>query len=355
MDVRSMTKRELSEYIEANRDAPDPALLSEAAGLRDEYYGRRIFVRGLIEFTNCCRNNCLYCGIRSANRGINRYRLTKEEILECVKEGRRLGLGTFVLQGGEDAHYTDDVLCGIIRSIKEYAPDCAVTLSVGERSYESYKRLKDAGADRYLLRHETADKAHYGLLHPKEMLFGNRVRCLYDLHSLGYQVGAGFMVGSPYQTSETLAEDLLFLKRLEPHMVGIGPFIPQAATPFGDKRGGTLGLTLTMLALTRLMLPRTLIPATTALGTIDSRGREKGFGAGANVVMPNLSPRERRGDYALYDNKLCTGAEAAESIDQLRALIEDAGYTMDTGRGDSLVEAVRSDRKGKDKVYEYKQ
>ncbi len=342
MDVRAMTKNELAEVIERNKEHPDPALISGAAAVRDKYYGRRIFVRGLIEFTNYCKNNCLYCGIRCANRRISRYRLTRAEILSCVQRGMELGLNTFVLQGGEDIYYSDDVLCDIVFSIKEYSPECAVTLSVGERSYESYKRLREAGADRYLLRHETADKVHYEKLHPSEMSFDNRLRCLYDLRSLGYQVGAGFMVGSPYQSSETLAEDLLFLKELEPHMVGIGPFISQTDTPFGDMPNGTLELTLTMLALVRLMLPETLLPATTALGTIDRKGREKGFDAGANVVMPNLSPSERRADYALYDNKLCTGAEAAESIEMLRGLIERAGYTMDMGRGDSLVKTFDS-------------
>ncbi len=342
MDVRAMTKNELAEVIERNKEHPDPALISGAAAVRDKYYGRRIFVRGLIEFTNYCKNNCLYCGIRCANRRISRYRLTRAEILSCVQRGMELGLSTFVLQGGEDIYYSDDVLCDIVFSIKEYSPECAVTLSVGERSYESYKRLREAGADRYLLRHETADKVHYEKLHPSEMSFDNRLRCLYDLRSLGYQVGAGFMVGSPYQSSETLAEDLLFLKELEPHMVGIGPFISQTDTPFGDMPNGTLELTLTMLALVRLMLPETLLPATTALGTIDRKGREKGFDAGANVVMPNLSPSERRADYALYDNKLCTGAEAAESIEMLRGLIERAGYTMGMGRGDSLVKTFDS-------------
>ncbi len=337
MDVTAMTKKELMELIELNRDEPSSELLNEAASVRDKVYGRHIFVRGLIEFTNHCKNNCLYCGIRSANTKVHRYRLTKDEIMSCVKEGTSLGFSTFVLQGGEDLYYSDDVLADIIYSIKEYAPGCAVTLSVGERSYESYKRLKSAGADRYLLRHETASEDHYNMLHPSSMSFRNRIKCLYDLKNLGYQVGAGFMVGSPYQTSANLADDLLFLKELEPHMVGIGPFISQADTPFRGEPDGTLESTLTMLALVRLMLPRTLLPATTALGTIDSHGREKGFDAGANVVMPNLSPSDRRKDYALYDNKLCTGAESAEKINDLKTIIENAGYIMDMGRGDSLV------------------
>ena len=337
MDIRSMTKKELTELIDRNTASPNAELMAEAAALRDKYYGRRVFVRGLIEFTNICKNNCLYCGIRAANKNVNRYRLTKDELIGCVKEGRALGFSTFVLQGGEDAYYTDDVLCDIVYSIKEYAPEAAVTLSVGERSRESYKRLKDAGADRYLLRHETASETHYKRLHPLDMSFKNRIRCLYDLKELGYQTGAGFMVGSPYQTSAELAEDLLFLKELEPHMVGIGPFISQHDTPFADMPSGTLELTLTMLSLVRLMLPKTLLPATTALGTIDERGREKGFDAGANVVMPNLSPSERRKDYSLYDNKLATGAESAEKIDELKRIIEAAGYVTDMGRGDSLI------------------
>lgn len=336
MDIRSMTLKEIAEYIERYKGTADLNIHRTAADIRDKEYGRRVFVRGLIEFTNYCKNNCLYCGIRRDNNNVHRYRLSEGDIIGCVKEGVSLGFSTFVLQGGEDKYFSDKRLCSLVYSIKNISPDCAVTLSVGERSYESYKALKSAGADRYLLRHETADKNHYEKLHPHDMSFENRIKCLYELKELGYQVGAGFMVGSPYQTSECLAKDLLFLKELEPHMVGIGPFIAQHDSPFSKMNNGTVELTLTMLSLVRLMLPKTLLPATTALGTIDQKGREKAFDCGANVVMPNLSPSEHRRDYSLYDNKLCTGAESAERLTELKELINNAGYEMDMSRGDSL-------------------
>lgn len=338
MDIQSMNKKELSNIIEQNNKKPSEELLSEARVIRDKYYGNKIFVRGLIEFTNYCKNNCYYCGIRAGNKNAHRYRLSETEILACCDEGYRLGFRTYVLQGGEDVYFTDEKICSIISKIKNKYPDCAVTLSIGEKKRDSYKKYREAGADRYLLRHETANEAHYKKLHPKEMSLENRKECLYTLRELGYQVGAGFMVGSPYQTSETLAEDLLFIKDLQPHMVGIGPFIPHCDSVFKDERGGTLNLTLTMLALVRLMLPKALLPSTTALGTIDPNGREKGFSAGANVVMPNLSPVGVRGDYALYDNKICTGDEAAQCIECLRGRIERAGYVTDMGRGDSLMD-----------------
>lgn len=332
-----MGMQELADIIEANKSKPSEGLLGEAVTIRKKYYGEKVFVRGLIEFTNYCKNNCYYCGIRNDNKNVHRYRLTEKQILQCADEGHRLGFNTYVLQGGEDSYFTDKIMCGIIYNIKAKYPECAITLSIGEKSKESYKAYKDAGADRYLLRHETADDAHYRKLHPSYMSLENRKHCLYTLRELGYQVGAGFMVGSPYQTSENLAEDLLFLKDLQPHMVGIGPFIPQKDSPFAEENGGTLELTLTMLALVRLMLPKVLLPSTTALGTIDPMGREKGFSAGANVVMPNLSPTNVRKDYSLYDNKICTGDEAAQCIMCLKGRIERAGYEMDMGRGDSLM------------------
>lgn len=337
MNIQTMDKHSLTEIIEKNKETPSQQLLDEAVKVREKHYGRKVFVRGLIEFTNYCKNDCYYCGIRCGNKNAHRYRLTEEQILDCADEGHRLGFNTYVLQGGEDSYFTDKIMCDIIYKIKSKYPDCAITLSIGEKSRESYKAYRDAGADRYLLRHETADNAHYKKLHPSYMSLENRKNCLYTLRELGYQVGAGFMVGSPYQTSENLAEDLLFLKDLQPHMVGIGPFIPHQDSPFANEKGGTLNLTLTMLALVRLMLPKVLLPSTTALGTIDPMGREKGFDAGANVVMPNLSPTNVRKDYSLYDNKICTGDEAAQCIMCLKGRIERAGYEMDMGRGDSLM------------------
>lgn len=263
-----------------------------------------------------------------------RYRLSKEQILSCCKSGYALGFRTFVLQGGEDGYYTDELMCSVVREIRENYPDCAITLSLGERSCESYKKLYEAGADRYLLRHETADPEHYKKLHPPEMSYENRIKSLYELKEIGFQTGAGFMVGSPGQTAAHLARDLRFLCRLQPQMCGIGPFIPHRDTPFGDKAAGTLRTTLFLLSVIRLLLPKVLLPATTALGTIDPKGRELGILHGANVVMPNLSPSEHRADYSLYDNKICTGDEAAECIRCLSLRMRSIGYQIVTDRGD---------------------
>lgn len=311
-------------------------LQREAVRLRRQYYGDKVYTRGLIEFTNYCKNNCYYCGIRRDNQHAVRYRLTEEEILECCKNGYALGFRTFVLQGGEDPWYTDERMVSIIHTIKECYPDCAVTLSVGEKSKESYRKFREAGADRYLLRHETASEAHYRTLHPPKMSLAVRKQCLYDLKELGYQVGAGFMVGSPGQTWEHLAEDLVFLKELKPQMVGIGPFIPHHDTQFAKEPAGSVGLTLFLLSVIRILLPAVLLPATTALGTLDFRGREKGLQAGANVVMPNLSPLKNRKQYELYDNKICTGEEAAECRGCLEKRVEAVGCRLVTERGDAV-------------------
>ncbi len=336
MKIQQMTHDELTKLIAQNAKNPDPAILTEARAVCDSVYGKQVFMRGLIEFTNYCKNNCYYCGIRAANSHAHRYRLTKEDILTCCEIGHGLGFRTFVLQGGEDPYFTDDILCDIVAEIRHSYPDCAITLSLGERNRESYQRLYDAGANRYLLRHETATEEHYNLLHPQTLQLSHRKACLYTLKAIGYQTGAGFMVGSPGQTYEMLANDLLFLKDLQPEMVGIGPFIPHADTPFRDRPQGSLNLTLLMVALTRLMLPNALLPATTALGTIDPRGRELGLQAGANVVMPNLSPVSVRKDYSLYDNKICTGDEAAECRFCIQNRILSAGFELSTARGDHI-------------------
>jgi len=335
-ETNSLDRNELKELIEANIYTPEDRLFYAARRTRERYYGRSVYFRGLIEFSNYCKNNCYYCGIRRNNKKIHRYRLTKEEILDCCAKGYELGFRTFVLQGGEDPYYTDEMIVDIIESIREKFPDCAITLSIGERPYDSYRRFWDAGADRYLLRHETANEVHYRKLHPSVMTLKSRKECLYNLKEIGFQVGAGFMVGSPYQTIDNLVEDLLFLKELEPHMVGIGPFIPHKDTIFRDEKGGNVDMTLLMLALIRLLLPKALIPSTTALGTVDPLGREKGFAAGANVVMPNLSPQKFRADYSLYDNKICTGLEAAESVEELKQKIEAIGFIPDMSRGDHI-------------------
>lgn len=331
------TKEEFAELLLCAEDPETVELLArEAVRLRRQYYGDKVYTRGLIEFTNYCKNNCYYCGIRRGNLHADRYRLSKEEIMSCCENGYGLGFRTFVLQGGEDAWFTDDRMADIIRSIRETYPDCAITLSIGERSYESYKKLRKAGADRYLLRHETGDEDHYRKLHPEEMSLAHRKQCLYDLKSLGYQVGAGFMVGSPGQTIDCLAEDMVFLKELKPQMVGIGPFIPHHDTVFAQEKAGSVEMTLFLLSVIRILLPKVLLPATTALGTMDPRGREKGLAAGANVVMPNLSPVKNRKKYDLYDNKICTGEEAAECRGCLGRRVESAGYRLVNERGDAV-------------------
>lgn len=308
--------------------------LAEAADIRRrENYGDKVYIRGLIEFTNYCRNNCYYCGIRRDNKKAERYRLTKDEILLCCDEGYRLGFRTFVMQGGEDPYYSDEMICDIVSKIKSRYHDCAVTLSIGEKPRESYQAFFDAGADRYLLRHETADPEHYGKLHPEAMSLENRKRCLFDLKEIGYQVGSGFMVGSPYQTTENLISDLRFLQKLQPDMIGIGPYITHADTPFAEFKSGDVMLTLRLVSILRLMFPYALIPSTTALGTIHPQGRELGLKAGANVVMPNLSPVSVRKLYSLYENKICTGEEAAQCRGCLERRVESAGYKIVTDIG----------------------
>lgn len=303
---------------------------------QNKYYKNHVYIRGLIEFTNICRNDCYYCGIRKGNQSAPRYRLTKEQILSCCETGYALGFRTFVMQGGEDGYFTDERLCDIISSIKERWPDCALTLSIGERTKSSYRLLFKAGADRFLLRHETYDNGHYSRLHPPALSGEHRKRCLHDLKEIGFQTGTGFMVGSPYQTTDHLAMDLCFLQDFNPHMVGIGPFLPHHATPFAHMPAGSADMTVYILSLIRLMLPKVLLPATTALGTAASDGRKRGMLAGANVVMPNLSPADVRSAYMLYDNKIAVGAEAAESLALLKEQMHEIGYEVVTARGDSL-------------------
>ena len=331
---RDLPDRDLLDLIGMQVAEAEALLAQRAAAVRQQVYGRDVFIRGLIEFTNYCRNDCFYCGIRRSNACAQRYRLTREEILACCRTGYGLGFRTFVLQGGEDPFFTTERLAELVRAIKRAYPDCAVTLSVGEKDRATYQAWFDAGADRYLLRHETADEGLYRRLHPEELSLQNRMRCLRDLKDIGYQVGCGFMVGAPFQTPEMLLKDLRFLQSFQPHMVGIGPFIPHRDTPFRDCPPGTAQMTLRLLAIIRLMLPHVLLPATTALGTVQSDGRQRGMGYGANVVMPNLSPLSVRKKYALYDNKISTGEEAAESVALLKQSMAAAGYRVVTARGD---------------------
>ena len=306
-----------------------------AVEARKQYYGNEVYIRGLIEISNICKNDCLYCGIRRSNGECERYRLSADEILSCADEGYALGFRTFVLQGGEDAYFSDERVCHIVQEIKARYPDCAVTLSLGERSRESYQKLFEAGADRYLLRHETADEEHYSRLHPRGMSWRARMECLNNLKEIGFQTGCGFMVGSPYQTSEHLAKDLKFIEEFKPQMCGIGPFIPHKATEFAEYSAGSVELTCYLLSIIRLIRPNILLPATTALGTLEEDGREKGIMAGANVVMPNLSPMDTRKKYELYNNKLSSNAESAQALDELRARIENIGYKIVCARGDA--------------------
>ena len=325
---------EYKELIDGRTDESAEYAARLAVDARRDIYGNDVYIRGLIEVSNICKNDCLYCGIRASNKNCERYRLERDEILDCCREGYGLGFRTFVLQGGEDGSFSDEFLCELVSAIKSEYPECAVTLSLGERSRQSYAALKAAGADRYLLRHETADAEHYAMLHPQNMSFDNRMRCLYDLRELGYQVGCGFMVGSPYQTGEHLAKDLKFIENFKPDMCGIGPFIPQSDTPFGDRAAGTLELTCYLLSIVRLIHPRVLLPSTTALGSIHPTGREMGILAGANVVMPNLSPSSVRKKYALYDNKASDGSESAQCKSELEKRISSIGYKVVTHRGD---------------------
>lgn len=337
LDEETLAPEELKILLETLTEEEELYLYSCARRVRERYYGREVYLRGLIEFTSYCRNDCRYCGIRRSNQRAARYRLSHDDILDCCRHGYRLGFRTFVLQGGEDPFYTDELICRTVTDIRQEFPDCAVTLSIGEKSRKSYQRFFQAGAERYLLRQETSNPAHYRYLHPKELTIENRKRCLQDLKEIGYQVGEGIMVGSPGQTMENIIEDLYYMKAFHPQMIGIGPFIPHKDTPFRDAQAGALADTLHLLAIIRLMNPDVLLPATTALGTIDPLGRERGMLAGANVVMPNLSPVGVRGKYLLYDGKICTGDEAAECRRCMEMRIENTGYRVVVSRGDPRI------------------
>lgn len=334
---KNLTDGEFVRIIEGLSEKESQALFARARAVREREYGKEVYTRGLIEFSNICRNDCYYCGIRKSNANLERYRLTPEEIVSCAREGHSLGFRTFVLQSGEDAWFTESRLADIIRQIKKEFPDCAITLSVGERTREEYEAWFEAGADRYLLRHETADESHYRYLHPETMSLAHRKECLYTLREIGYQVGAGFMVGSPGQTVDNLVSDIRFLQDLKPHMIGIGPFLTHPDTPFADRENGSFSRTLILLATLRLLFPGVLLPATTALGTIAPDGREQGLLAGANVVMPNLSPTGVRKKYELYANKICTGEESAQCKNCLNLRVGSVGYKLAVSRGDSRI------------------
>lgn len=331
---RTLAPDELRMLLTAPSSDTLSAISEKARTVAQQHYGNRIFLRGLIEITNICHNNCYYCGIRRGNRMVERYCLTPDEILTCCEEGYRIGFRTFVLQGGETGGTSDEILIRTVARIRTQFPDAAITLSLGEKSTEIYQRYFEAGANRYLLRHETHNNTHYRQLHPEEMSLDNRLRCLSDLKRIGFQTGTGIMVGSPGQTIDHLVEDITYMQQLQPEMIGIGPFIPHKDTPFGSYPAGSLDLTLLLISIFRLMHPSALIPSTTALATLVPDGREKGILAGANVVMPNLSPTGMRHKYALYDNKASMGAEAAEGIRLLSERLAAIGYVVDMQRGD---------------------
>ena len=334
--LQTATKNQFADFIDTTRKGDFSAILREAEAVRQKHYGNRVYLRALIEFTNYCKNDCYYCGLRKSNLAVRRYRLSTHDILSCCEKAYALGLRTFVLQSGEDPYFHDERMVRIVSAMRERFADCAITLSIGERSRASYQALFDAGANRYLLRHETANEAHYRILHPPEMRFQTRRDCLLALKDIGFQIGAGFMVASPGQTADTLADDLLFLRELQPQMIGIGPFIPQKDTPFFNQPAGTTKDTLLMLALTRLIVPRALLPSTTALSSIDPLGRVRGLRAGGNVVMPNVSPLSHRKDYALYDNKAGTDNECAENLRQIESEMACAGLVATGARGDHV-------------------
>lgn len=334
---RTLSRKEYAFLIEGYSPVLAEYAAKKAMQVKEKIYGNKIFIRGLIEISNICKNDCYYCGIRKSNKQCERYRLTKDEIMNCCKQGYELGFRTFVLQGGEDGYFSDDILCDIVSAIHKKYPDCAITLSMGERDRDSYKELFNAGANRYLLRHETASEEHYNRLHPSQMSYKNRMQCLQELKEIGFQTGCGFMIGSPYQTAEHLACDLKFVEVFHPQMCGIGPFIPHKDTQYKNEKAGSVELTCYLLSLIRLMHPNILLPATTALGSLDEKGREKGILAGANVVMPNLSPMTVREKYKLYDNKASLGAEAAEGLEELRKRMRDIGHDVVCDRGDIIL------------------
>lgn len=335
-EKNQLSLEEYQELVEGYTPEIAEYAAAKAVKVRQQIYGNKVYIRGLIEISNICKNDCFYCGIRKSNKSCDRYRLSKEEILECCQEGYELGFRTFVMQGGEDGYFKDDVLCDIVAEVRQKFPDCAITLSMGERTKESYRKLYEAGANRYLLRHETAEKKHYEKLHPTRMSFENRMRCLEDLKEIGYQVGCGFMIGSPYQKAESLAKDLKFIERFQPDMCGIGPFIPHKDTIFKEKKAGSVEMTCYLLSLIRLIHPSVLLPATTALGTLDEKGREKGILSGANVVMPNLSPLSVRKKYELYNNKISTGQESAQGLEELKTRMKSISYEVVCERGDVI-------------------
>ena len=338
MRLRHEIARDELEMLLEMREEHAAYLYQSAREVCDEVYGKKIFMRGLIEYTNYCKNNCFYCGIRAGHVGLSRYRLTNERIMASVVKGYALGARTFVIQGGENPMDSDESIVEIIRLVHATYPDCAITLSVGEKSKETYQKFFDAGASRYLLRHETANRDHYRKLHPANMSYEHRIRCLFDLKEIGFQVGCGMMIGTPGQDVDCLYDDLVLIMELNPHMIGIGPFIAHSDTPFSTEKGGDVETTLRMIAIIRLIHPKVLLPATTALASVDMQGYEKAIMSGANVVMPNITPHEVKGSYMLYDGKEGVNLESEEQIAELKTRIEDIGYELCIDRGDSLVE-----------------
>lgn len=305
-------------------------LFSLADKTREEYVGDEVHLRGLIEFSNICKRQCKYCGLRCEDKFIDRYRISKENIISYAEHAVNMGYKTIVLQSGEDEYYNTDLMCEIIEGIKKLG--VALTLSIGEKTYEEYKAFKEAGADRYLIRIETTDKTLYNQMHPN-MDFDNRVRCLGDLGRLGYEVGTGCLVGLPNQTIESLADDILFFKEINADMVGIGPFIPHPHTPLKDSATGSFTLALKVMALTRILLKDINIPATTAMETLNPNGRIIALQSGANVVMPNVTTTEYRAKYEIYPNKICINENPDKCKGCISAKIQSIGRSVSTSFG----------------------
>lgn len=326
--MQNFSKDEIIEILKD--ESKNDWLFSLADKIRHDNVGDGVHLRGLIEFSNICKRSCKYCGLRAADKFIDRYRISSDEIVSYAEHAVKTGYKTIVLQSGEDEYFTTDRICEIISRIKKLG--AALTLSIGERSFEDYKAFKESGADRYLIRIETTDRNLYKKMHP-HMDFDNRLRCLKDLKTLGYEVGTGCLVGLPEQSIDSLADDILFFKEIDADMVGIGPFIPHPHTPLKDASNGSFILALKVMALTRILLPDINIPATTAMETLNPNGRIIALKSGANVVMPNVTTTEYRAKYEIYPNKICINENPDKCRECISAKIKSIGRTVSTSYG----------------------
>jgi biotin synthase len=329
--MTNFNKTDIIKWLKAD-DAAE--LFAMADDIRKRYFKDEVHIRGIIEFSNYCMKNCFYCGLRRDNKTIERYRISEDEIIDTALKAGELGYKTILLQSGEDGGYTIEGLCAIIKRIRSNL-DCAITLSLGEKSFDEYRSLRDAGADRYLLRFETSDRGLFNKLKP-DSSYENRLDCIKNLKKLGFQVGSGFMVGLPGQTYEILADDILLLRELDLDMIGIGPFLSHHNTPLGNSASGTLDLTLRALAIIRILMPDVHIPATTAMGTVEKGGREKALQCGANVIMPNVTPIKYRKYYEIYPNKICIDDAPSDCRACIEGMLKSLGRAAATNKGDSI-------------------